>query len=348
MKPRWRAGLLVNPIAGVGAELAWKGTDEVEKAWDAVKQGAKQPYKEILTRIDLSLLPLEWLVTSLTPSIGEVVFEMPERSTREDTIRAAEVFKTREVDLIVFIGGDGTARDIAEVAGSTPILGIPGGVKIFSGVFIHRPEDVVSLSRWTGESMEVEILDLDEEAYRQGHATQKLFGTVRVPVIDTLQKSKEGWGGVSDQRVLEMIAERILDNNWLDGLIAVGPGGTTHSIFTHLELPKTLLGVDVYDHGERILEDATASELEKISLDEIWITPIGRQGHIFGRGNKQLTPRVIRKVGKKNIRVLATPEKMQGLPELYVDTGDPELDKELKGYIKVYISYSDTIVRKII
>ena len=345
---RWKFGFLVNPIAGVGAELAWKGTDDVQRAWKVVEKGAKQPALSTVLRLDLKRLDAEFFVTSLTPDIGTVVYTFPERSNRQDTIHAVKKFIGHNVDLVIFVGGDGTARDIASVSGETPIIGVPGGVKIFSGTFVHRAEDLIpSLQRWSGESMEVEVLDLDEEAYKEGHAAPKLFGITKVPVIDSLQKSKEGWGAISDQRVLEMLAERIQDNDWLDSIIAVGPGGTTHSIFMNLGLEKTLLGVDVYDHGKLLVTDATAEQLEDLPIDEIWITPIGRQGHIFGRGNKQLTATLIRKVGLSHIRIFATPEKMQGLPTLYVDTGDPNLDQELHGYVRVYISYSDSVVRKV-
>ena len=70
------------------------------------------------------------------------------------------------------------------------------------------------------------------------------------------------------------------------------------------------------------------------------MTPIGGQGFIFGRGNQQISPKVIRQVGLDNIVVVATKSKLDKLKSLRVDTGDPELDKALRAHeIDVVIDY---------
>lgn len=116
-----------------------------------------------------------------------------------------------------------------------------------------------------------------------------------------------------------------------------------------MDLEGTLLGVDLIKNGELLESDVSESKIwEYVKNDDrkvkIIVTVIGGQGNLFGRGNQQISPRVIRRVGKKNIIVAATGSKLislQGEP-LLVDTGDEALDEELCGYIEVVKGYAFT------
>ncbi len=347
-----RLGLVINPIAGMGAKFAWKGTDDIEKAWDLVQKGEKQVSYDIAKRAISSITnnDIEWLVTDKQfSSLGKVVYEMPKRSKPIHTKKAVQELVMQKVELIIFVGGDGTAAIVGKETyeRKIPILGIPAGVKIFSGVFLHKPEDLgIVLDVWDGKTKVVEIEDLDEEEYKKGRIIPKLVSAAYVPAIEQIQVGKSTFHQKSDEDTYRLIAQRIEEEGWLHGTILVGSGSTMQQIFIHMGLEKSLLGIDVFNGRERVLEDATYDELRKMRIDEVWVTPIGSQGHLFGRGNRQIPPDILKNVGKKGIRVFATPEKMQATPMLYIDTGDAELDKALQGYYKVVISYHESVLRK--
>ncbi|MHA2251680.1 MAG: ATP-NAD kinase family protein [Candidatus Kariarchaeaceae archaeon] len=348
-----KIGLIVNPIAGVGAALAWKGTDDVQNAWDAVNSGEVQPIWDVIVRAINSISKDKHIKWSLGDNnqffpIGDIVYELPLRSTAEHTKEAVKRVLMTQPNLILFAGGDGTALDVADEAKGTPILGIPGGVKIFSPCFLHRPEDLGDFLRnWDGQSNQVDLLDLDEEEYRQGFAKAKLTGSAMIPISEKVQVGKVGSSG-SDTSSYELIAERIKEEGWLHTVIAVGPGSTMQGIFRLLNIEKSLLGVDVIDNGQLVAKDCTAKQLELYKIHELWISPIGNQGHILGRGNRQISPKIIRTIGKENIRIFSTPDKMLETPKLYIDSGSNELDKQLRGYYHVIVGYYEEKIRKAI
>jgi predicted polyphosphate/ATP-dependent NAD kinase len=131
----------------------------------------------------------------------------------------------------------------------------------------------------------------------------------------------------------------------------IGPGSTTAAIMAALELPNTLLGVDVVRDGLVLAVDADEATL-LAQLDQapggatIVVTVIGGQGHVFGRGNQQFSPQVIRKVGLENILIVAAKSKIAGLEgrPLLVDTNDPELDRALSTYRSIITGYDDQIL----
>ena len=328
-----RLGLVVNPIAGMGAKFAWKGTDDIDKAWELVQKGEKQVAYDIAERAISSITnnDMEWLVTDKQfSSLGNIVYEMPKRSESIHTKKAVQELIRQKVDLIIFVGGDGTAAIVAKETykQKIPILGVPAGVKIFSGTFLHKPEDLgIVLNNWDRKTKVVEIEDLDEEAYKNGKVIPKLVAAAYVPALEQIQVGKSTFHQNSDKDIYRLIAQRIEEEGWLQGTILVGSGSTMQQIFIHLGLEKSLLGIDVFNGRKRLLEDATYDELREMKIDEVWITPIGSQGHLFGRGNRQIPPKILRDIGRKGIKVFATPEKIQSTPMLYIDTGDPELDK---------------------
>jgi predicted polyphosphate/ATP-dependent NAD kinase len=348
-----KVGLVVNPIAGVGAALAWKGTDNVREAWRAVQSGSIQPCWKILNRAIASIRDnfiIDWILGGnyLNAPKGAIVNQLPENSRAIDTKKSVEIIIKHKIDLLLFVGGDGTAVDIGSIAKDIPILGIPCGVKIFSPCFLHRPEDLGPfLSKWDLSTNEIDLLDLDEVAYQEGNALPKLVGSALIPNTTLIQAGKVG-SSTNDTPTFELIAERIQEEQWLQQTIAAGPGSTMRNIFLEFDMEKSLLGVDIIQNGTLIERDCTTETLLKHEIKEIWLSPIGNQGHIFGRGNRQIPASLIKTIGKKNITIFATLAKMQETPLLYIDTGDPDLDVTLQGYYHVIVGYYEEKLRKAI
>jgi predicted polyphosphate/ATP-dependent NAD kinase len=276
-----------------------------------------------------------------------------------DTKNAAKEMLGLKVDLILFAGGDGTARDICEaVDGKVPVIGIPSGVKIHSAAFAINPEKAGDLTvkslREDLPLREAEVMDIDEQAFRHGRVSAKLYGYLQVPYEGSLvQYAKIGSAGTEDEEYQKnVIAAYVVSQMKDDHFYIIGPGSTTKPIGDELGIEKTLLGVDVVNKGKMITKDANESQLLKLiegKKVKIIVTAIGGQGYIFGRGNQQISPEVIRKVGRTNIIILATKNKLNSLigKPLLVDTGDEEVDEILTGYMKVIVGYGEEVVKKI-
>jgi predicted polyphosphate/ATP-dependent NAD kinase len=282
-----------------------------------------------------------------------------EATTSADTTKAAEEMLELKVDLILFAGGDGTARDIYEaIDGKVAVLGIPSGVKIHSAVYAVNPErggDLVVRYLQDGLPLqEAEVMDVDEEAFRQGRVSARLYGYLRVPFErGSTQSAKSGSAHTEDEEYQKkVIAACLLEEMKDDCFYIIGPGSTTQAIGEQLGFEKTLLGVDVMNQGRLVAKDVNESQLLRLvegRKAKIVITPIGGQGYIFGRGNQQISPEVIRRVGKDNIMILATKNKMNSLvgKPLLVDTGDEEVDGLLAGYTRVIVGYRKEIMKMI-
>ena len=372
-------GFVVNPIAGMGGRVGLKGTDNVLK--EAIKRGAEpvsgkralQMLKTLTRARDQfnQELPLKWLTVSgemganileeagFSPNEYDIVYYCSDETTKEDTERACREFQKREVDLIVFCGGDGTARDIFQVVnGDIPVLGVPAGVKMYSGVFGVNPESVAEvILAFIGGSLdmsEVEIMDLDEELYRKGEWSVKLHGIALTPFERAyVQSAKVLVQGPSEEEAKEEIAAYVVEEMKPDILYILGPGSTVKAIGQKLNIDKTLLGIDAVFNGELLLKDVAEKDLltllgrhQKVIL---LVSPIGAQGFILGRGNLQLSPDVIQKIGIDNITVVSTPSKLQQIDALRVDTQSKELDELFceKRYIRVVIGYHTMAVRNI-
>ena len=367
-----KLGLIVNPVAGMGGRVGLKGTDGAETLEKARELGAAQlspgravealkRLKSVEDKFELITYPHEMgedeaKEAGLEPSVIGIITK--DSTTSEDTRRAAKEMKGLGVDLILFAGGDGTARDIFEVVnGEVPALGVPAGVKIQSAVFAINPARAgdITARYLEGEQMdlrELEVMDIDEEAYRNDRLSARLYGYLRVPYEDAaIQGSKEASRG-SEEITLEAIASEVVEGMEEGTLYVIGPGTTTRAIATALGLDKTLLGVDVVQDGKLAARDANEEKLLDLIEDrkaKIIVTVIGGQGFVFGRGNQQISPRVIEEVGPENIIIVATPEKLAALKgrTLLVDTGDEELDEELSGYHKVVTGYARRSVYKV-
>ena len=132
----------------------------------------------------------------------------------------------------------------------------------------------------------------------------------------------------------------------------MGSGTTVAAVMAELGLPNTLLGVDVVENGQVIAADVTAAQLLELVQQHparLVITLIGGQGHIFGRGNQQLSPAVIRAIGRQHIHLLATKSKIQALDgrPLISDSGDPQLDRELSGMLRISCGYNDYVMYRL-
>ena len=364
-----RVGLIVNPIAGMGGSVGLKGTDG-DLALQARALGAR-PVTPARTRAFLAALEghestIRWLIApgpmgadhvSLRGS--RVVGQLSEAQTRaEDTRRIARLMVQEGIDLLVFVGGDGTARDIFDAVGTqVPVVGVPAGVKVYSGVFALSPRAAAEMVRAFADGAgvtEAEVLDIDEEAFRAGRLEAHLYGYLLVPdVPPQLQPSKEGTRATPDTVAnREDIAAAMVELMKPDILYLLGPGTTVKAVADELGVPKTLLGIDaVYDRQVVAMDLNEQQILELLKVypqREIVVTPLGGNGFLFGRGNKPFTPAVIRQVGREHILVIATEGKIRQVGHLRVDTGDPEVDALLQGYIEVMIGYHYYRVVKVV
>jgi predicted polyphosphate/ATP-dependent NAD kinase len=363
-------GLIINPIAGLGGRVGLKGSDGAEIQEKALALGA------VPQSLDRAIQALERIKSVETLEIITYSGEMGENAAKacgfrttivgsiksgetsaEDTGNAAQDMSRLKVDLLLFAGGDGTARDIYNAVGTGLLaLGIPAGVKIHSGVFATNPKGAGELAALYLQDRvtslrEAEVMDIDEEAFRQGVVTAKLYGYLKIPFRTSLVQSLKTASG-AEGASLNSIAHDIVENVEDDCLYIIGPGTTTRAITTELGLDKTLIGVDVVLNRELLASDVNESQLLAMlegRRAKIIVTPIGGQGCILGRGNQQISPKVIEKVGQENIIVVSTREKLYALGQqpLWVDTGDPEVDRTLTGYTRVVTGYNERAVRKV-
>jgi predicted polyphosphate/ATP-dependent NAD kinase len=353
-----RIGFLVNPIAGLGGAVGLKGTDGM--VVEARARGARPHANErAVSALLLLSSDADILFSTCSGAMGEdalrtagiqggsVVYRYEGESSAEDTKRAAARFRDLGVDLILFCGGDGTARDIVEIVQDRiPILGIPAGVKMYSAVFAVDPKAAAELVRSTGRLplRESEVVDVDEVAYRSGTLSTRIYGIARVPYQkEETQSGKQVYEEEDEGRAKEEIA-RFISEVMLEGtLYILGAGTTTGTIAKQLGVGKTLLGVDAVKNGKLVAADADEKTLLSLIDHEkdvqIIVSPIGAQGFVLGRGNQQISAGVVRRVGVKKVIVVATPHKLTQTTVLYVDTGDPALDREFGEYVSVISGY---------
>ena len=361
--PTKTIGFIVNPIAGMGGAVGLKGTDGKTILNKAISLGAKpiasQRAETFLSELYLAKQSLKLIVGA--GCMGEnqaekcgftcqVIGERKKETTSKDTQNIAKEVVKAGVDLLVFCGGDGTTRDILKAVGmKVPVLGVPTGVKMHSALFAVSPQAAAKVAiryLWDGLPLrEAEVMDVDEQAFREGRLSAELYGYMLSPYEPHLIQGNKLASPMTESEVRNQaaIAIYIIEEMKPDIIYIVGPGTTTRTIGDLLDAKKTLLGVDLFQNKKIIASDVNEKQiLDFISGKAAWIivTPIGGQGFIFGRGNQQISSKVIRQVGLDNIVVAATKSKLDRLKSLRVDTGDTELDNELKAHeINVVTDY---------
>nr|WP_326183710.1 ATP-NAD kinase family protein [uncultured Oscillibacter sp.] len=372
-----RIGVLVNPLAGIGGPAGMKGSDRPEALARARELGVAfrsagrttEVFEKVRAQFDgeveIFAAPGDMGANELSQAgfQPKVVGSIGPETTAEDTERIARELTAAGVELLVFAGGDGTARNVLHAVGlDTLAFGIPTGVKMHSSVFALHPSAAAQMivqflrGRTMGSRQE-EVVDLDEEQYVSGRVETTLYGLMRVPAAPGLLQSMKSGRGTSDTEAVGAIGQQVADMIRRDtgACYAVGAGTTTAAVKRMLEgedAPVTLLGVDVYTGGKCLLRDANALELEALSQTrsmKIVISPIGGQGYLFGRGNQQFAPAVLRKVGREAVTVICSPGKLSALRQkpFLVDTGDEALDAELRGYIRVRVGFDQEVVYKV-
>jgi len=386
----FKLGLIINPIAGLGGSVALKGSDDM--AMHALALGAEpkantraqialrvlQPYKNDIRVYTVSGQMGEQSALALGFDVELSYQSKDEQTQAHDTEQAVEALLAQQVDIILFAGGDGTARNIATAVenfalkkGSqqVPVLGIPAGCKIHSGVYAITPKAAgrvveMMVTKQLVTLTEGDVMDIDESLFRQGIVKAKRFGEMQIPSeLRYVQAVKSG-GKESNELVLQDIAEDIMEKmrEHHDSLFVIGSGSTTAFLMSELNLENTLLGVDLVQDEALVASDVSESQLwqqliraqKTQQIVHLVITLIGGQGHIFGRGNQQLSSRVIRYIiaqsgGKENISIIATKAKLTALENrpLISDTGDDELDQLLSGFMPITTGFKDQVLYRI-
>ena len=374
---KFKLGLIINPVAGLGGSVALKGSDNVAsealalgatpKANDRALQALEQlvDYREQVIVLTAPGLMGQDLCVTLGLTYQLVDFSQDEQldksllsSNAQHTINAAKAIKEQGADCLVFAGGDGTARNIFTAIGDDfPVLGVPAGVKIHSGVYAITPKAAgkvlqLLISNQLVSLMQRDVMDIDESLFRQGIVKAKRYGEMMVPAELTYMQAVKMGGIESDELVLSDIAADVI-SDIEDELLIVGSGSTTAYIMQELGLDNTLLGVDVVHDKTLVASDVSEQALLKLISQfeqcKLVVTLIGGQGHVFGRGNQQLSPKVIRAIGLENIIIIATKAKLNALNQrpLLVDTGDQALDLTLSGLVKVITGYRDYVMVRI-
>lgn len=366
----FRLGLIINPLAGLGGSVGLKGSDG--QAEQALALGATP---QAMNRAQTALTELlvqrgQFEVFTVAGDMGQSVCDalklnyqlvyQPQTSpsTPADTEHAARLLAQKGVDILLFAGGDGTARNICAAVGEqTTVLGIPAGVKIHSGVYAISPQaagklvakliagELVSLS-------EAAVMDIDEQAFRDGVVKARRFGEMRIPAQLRYVQSVKMAGRESEELVLADLAAYVASQMEDNVRYVMGSGSTVAAVMAELGLDNTLLGVDVVENGALIANDVTAAQLLELVQgypSKLVITLIGGQGHVFGRGNQQLSPAVIRAIGRDNIMLIAAKAKLQQLEgrPLLADTGDVKLDQQLTGLINILTGYNDYVMYRL-
>lgn len=370
----FRLGVLVNPFAGIGGSVGLKGSDGIEIRDKALAMGAELRAIDRMQRALSKLMSFSNQIDifCFAGDMGEASVKAAgfdpivvgnakhNPSTAEDTVTAIEQLLEHKIDLLLFAGGDGTARILVDrLPKNQTVLGVPAGVKIHSGVYAVSPEAAGDLLNQllSGKLVNLahrDVKDIDEDAFREGKVKAKYYGELWVPEAQNLLQQVKNTGMEKDELAQLDVVQTLIEELDADTLYLVGTGSTTHIFLEQLGLDGSLLGVDIVLNKQLVAKDVSANQiLDYIAQHsgpvKIIVTAIGGQGHIFGRGNQQFTSEVIRLVGKENIVIIAARGKIFSLNErpLLVDTHDPELDRSLSGMYRIIVGYQEFILYQV-
>lgn len=363
-----KIGFLVNPLAGIGGRVSLKGSDGADIVQKAMMLGAvpEAPARAVQA---LELLKEEKNKILFLTGEGElgadllkekgfdyriVSMKASHHTTAKDTKKAVRKMMQEDMKLLLFAGGDGTARDIQCVIGDEiPVIGIPAGVKMHSAVYAINPRNAGLAAReyLQGSAVQLadaEVMDIDEDLFRKGIVDTKLCGYMKIPDLSARMQCKKA-GSISTAEELDDMSDYVVRHMTGKMLYFVGPGSTTRSIMEKLGLPNTLLGVDVVQNKQLLASDVTEHQIWDLIQThdaKIILTPIGGQGILLGRGNQQFSPRVLRHCARENLVVVATVSKLLSLQgrSLIVDTGDVVLDNEWSKYVEVITGYKRSTI----
>lgn len=364
-------GLIINPLAGIGGGVGLKGSDGADTVSRALALGALQRAPERCKRALESIMQYSDSINVLAFAgamgadvAAELGFKVeivgtPQLavSSPEDTQRAAKILKSRGVDLILFAGGDGTARDICAAVGlNQPVLGVPAGVKMHSGVYAVSPEaagEVLQLLM-CGDAVPLrdqEVRDIDEAEFRGGRVRAKYYGEMRVPEAEQFVQQVKNSGRVPEPLEQADIAATVIEQILEDELYIVGPGSTTLAVMAEMGLSGTLLGVDLVCNQQLLAADVGSADIiaalaKHDGSVRILVTAIGGQGHIIGRGNQQISAEILHKVGRSGLSIIATPSKIEELNgrPLLIDSNDAVLDRAWSGFCSVIVGYNEVVL----
>lgn len=364
-------GLIINPIAGMGGKVGLKGTDGKSILKKAIELGAEKEAPNKAIQALKALIPLrnEILVLTSSADMGEnqckslglnyeVIYRTKNSTDSTDTLESAKIIEERRADLIIFVGGDGTAIDIYKaVENRVVVIGIPAGVKIHSPVYANSPEKAGELLYSFLKDNKVmikeeEVLDLDEDAYRNNVVCTKLYGYLKIPYKKELIQNKKAPTPLSEKASQRAIALDIVDNMIEDCYYIIGPGTTTRAISDELGLECTLLGVDIIMNKKNVKLDCNENDILKILSDntgKLIVTPTGGQGYLLGRGNQQISYKVLNKIGRDNLSIISANQKLidlRGNP-LLIYTGNEVTDRLFAGYYRVKIGYGMDLMYKV-
>lgn len=351
-------GLVVNPVAGIGGPAGLKGSDGADIQRAALERGSvARAGARAIEALAAAEVAIPRPVLTAGGRMGadslraaglphQVVWEPPAATTGADTSAAVAALVAAGAGLILFAGGDGTARDVAVAAGEVPVLGVPAGVKMYSDCFAVSPAAAGRLAtRWvTGQQLALraaEVLDVDEERLRAGQAVPQLHAVVTVPEWRGSTQARKTATPATEQGQVAVAAAGAVRTLEPGISYLLGPGGTMREVGRQLGIAASPLGVDVVRDGALVLADASEAELLGY-LDgrpaRALVTVIGGQGFVLGRGNQQLSAAVLRRLATPDpLLVVASENKLVQLAgrPLLIDTGDPQLDDELTGHLRV-------------
>lgn len=367
-----KLGVMINPIAGMGGRVGLKGTDGQAVLEEARRRGAQPESAKKAAKALSALAEIkdDLIVYGASGDMGErpcqkaglnfeCVYEVEGESQKEDTYELAKRLLDKDLDLILFAGGDGTARDLVNTIGlKIPVIGIPAGVKIHSPVYGRTPENAgeLALKVLTDQRIalqEEEVIDIEEEAFRRDEIHTKVYGFLNVPYDESFMQVTKSISPQSDQAAQESAALTVIDQMEDDVYYIIGSGSTTSRIMEELDLPVTMLGVDIIKNKELVAKDVYDQQILEIIKDaptKLVVTPMGGQGYLFGRGNQQISAAVLAKIAKEDITIVSTPSKLhtlEGRP-LIVYTGDEAIDQKVCGYYRVITGYGQFSMHRVV